>query len=412
MINPYIDNHARCKGCGVCAGGCPTGALSMGLGPYGDYQPTIDHDRCVGCCRCARVCPVEEQRSTFTASDLTADYTECFVAHTEDAALRRLCSSGGVTTQILIDLLETREIDYCIAVKASRGGAIPFEPIICRTVDGLLESRGSKYYPVEFSAVLRQVKETHGACAVVCLPCVASALRKLQKEDKAFNNIKYIICLTCGHNKTVNYTNFLIEHYGLTSPVTDISFRNKGNYPFSQFALQMIGGNGKKLNEKFDNGIINRLWSGFYFAQRGCLHCRDIFGCNADISCMDAWMSPYNNSKNGYNFVLAKKSSLHLLDGQTIRKKRITIDEVIKSQWAIFERKLSGNLPQELLDNLIASETYLDQKLSQDFILKRFVSNLSTMEKFKDTLNLRKIYYKFRYNLNTRINDYENLISR
>lgn len=49
----YVINDA-CISCGVCAGECPTEAISEGDGIY-----VIDADKCIDCGACANACPVD-----------------------------------------------------------------------------------------------------------------------------------------------------------------------------------------------------------------------------------------------------------------------------------------------------------------------------------------------------------------
>ncbi len=318
-----------------------------------------------------------------------------------------------MTTQILIDLLNAKEVDYSITVGFSGATAPYFKPVICKSVDDVLQCRGSKYYPIEFSSVLREVKEAPGTCVIVCLPCVATGIRRLQNEDKDFKKIKYIICLTCGHNKTLKYLDFLAEYYGVTPPLNHVSFREKGDHPFSNFSLEVKGENGKKFSQQFFNGVINNLWSGYYFAQRGCLQCRDIFGVDGDISCMDAWLPSYNKSKNGYNFVMTKSQIVEktLKCGETITKKTIAIEEVIRSQQVIFDRKLSGELPLEYLDNIKASEEYIDKDLPQSFIMSRFLGDVNT-ENSNVISKIKGLYHNLKQQIKSWNTNYEDLIGR
>lgn len=48
--------NKSCIGCGICAKGCPVGAIPM------DEPQTTDNDKCISCMRCIRVCPQNARR--------------------------------------------------------------------------------------------------------------------------------------------------------------------------------------------------------------------------------------------------------------------------------------------------------------------------------------------------------------
>eukprot|EP00727_Mastigamoeba_balamuthi_P000721 m51a1_g10646 putative 4fe-4s ferredoxin (311) ;mRNA; r:31444-32604 len=50
---------AACKGCGLCAKLCPSGAIEMGP----DRKPRVDSAKCLGCTRCVAMCPAGAMQS-------------------------------------------------------------------------------------------------------------------------------------------------------------------------------------------------------------------------------------------------------------------------------------------------------------------------------------------------------------
>jgi len=51
---PMWVDSARCTGCGLCVGVCPTGAISMAAG-----KAHVDREICTGCAACVDECAVD-----------------------------------------------------------------------------------------------------------------------------------------------------------------------------------------------------------------------------------------------------------------------------------------------------------------------------------------------------------------
>lgn len=54
-----IADTSLCKGCRLCVGACPVGAISalMELNAKGYPIVKVDEDKCIGCGSCYRMCP-------------------------------------------------------------------------------------------------------------------------------------------------------------------------------------------------------------------------------------------------------------------------------------------------------------------------------------------------------------------
>ncbi len=56
-LHPYdvlsLQKDESCVSCGICAEGCPVGAIPM------DRPNCTDNDLCINCLRCVQICPVQ-----------------------------------------------------------------------------------------------------------------------------------------------------------------------------------------------------------------------------------------------------------------------------------------------------------------------------------------------------------------
>lgn len=423
--NTFLLSKSRCKGCGVCVAACTTGSIRIDLNTYGEYQPSFDINLCGGCGNCRNVCPMYENFGTSVTKKLFGDFEKGYVGHSVNSRRRFDCSSGGVVTEILTYLLKERKVDGVICAGFEEGSATYFNSKVCRSLEEIFASRGSKYYPIEFSKILKEVRKSKIEYAMVCLPCVSTAVRRLQAIDHRFRRIKYIISLTCGHNKTTRYLDFILAHYHMKGPFKFISFRNKGNFPFSNFTLRAVDCEGKIREEHFLNGFINRLWSEYYFAQSACLQCTDIFGVESDISCMDSWQYPFNWSTHGYNFFLVKDARLKelIIDNPHIRYKEIPLSHIANSQKVIISRKSKGTIPKEFVSNVRISDQFATEN-DASLIYNSLVSQSRERENKNDCVSQQKstiriflklfknYFVKILERIKRRTGYYENLVGR
>ena len=133
-----LNDLSRCSGCGACAQKCPHGAIAMQPDAEGFFRPQTDAQKCVDCGLCAAVCPVNH-------SPVLADQPKAFAAYSKNTELRHTSSSGGVFSELAIQIL-------------ARGGAIvgaamaPDGVVRHRVIESEAELevlRGSKYVQSE-----------------------------------------------------------------------------------------------------------------------------------------------------------------------------------------------------------------------------------------------------------------------
>ena len=345
MIN-VIDKvvaTGKCCGCGICAGLAQKCNLSMAFNSDGEFNPIVTN--CNECKLCLSVCPFSEPLVNNLSEAPLGNSIANYVGYSKVGSERARGSSGGMATRVLKALLERKMVDGIVAVTNSNTDGRLFEATIIRTPEDVSKCSGSKYYPVEFSGVLKQIKNEAGTFAIIGLPCVISGLRKVQKRFPEFGKkFKYLLGLTCGHNKNKNYVSILLKYLNTNdSDVKTVLFRAKeGSLKATNYGFLGNLKNGN-ITQKlyFQDSIVKYLWGKYFFSLKACLYCKDVFAEQADVSFMDAWLKPYLDDPLGTSLIVIRNRELDLIQNESdnIVIQKITDEQVVRSQDGVIENK-------------------------------------------------------------------------
>ena len=95
-----------------------------------------------------------------------------WVGHVAEAPFREQGSSGGMVSWVAAELLRTGAVDGVAHVTAEDPASGHFFRYrISRSPDEVGRGAKSRYYPVELSGVLREIRAVPGRYAIVGLPC-------------------------------------------------------------------------------------------------------------------------------------------------------------------------------------------------------------------------------------------------
>jgi coenzyme F420-reducing hydrogenase beta subunit len=208
-----IIRAGMCVGCGACAA-ASTGA-GMELDPYGQFKPqgppAFINSRTH---RTGRICPFspsarnEDELGALRfpgapeEDDRLGWYEAAYVGAVREGGYRQAGSSGGMVSWVAAELLQRGLIDGVAHVKPSTGDAY-FRYAISRTVEEVLHGAKSRYYPVELSGVLDEIRQVPGRYAVIGIPCFVKAVHLLRAEEPVLKDrIVYTLGLFCGHMKS------------------------------------------------------------------------------------------------------------------------------------------------------------------------------------------------------------------
>ncbi|MHB9131493.1 MAG: Coenzyme F420 hydrogenase/dehydrogenase, beta subunit C-terminal domain [Armatimonadota bacterium] len=349
--------HDLCIGCGVCAGGCPTHNQCLGWNAHGLYIPQ-DQGVCRHNCRvCLQVCPFQphiDNEDTLTQarfsgeagichSPVTGYHRSSWVGAVTDEEHRRDSASGGLASWLLARLLDDGVVDRVACVIPGGDPHRLFTYTMCETSADVRSARGSAYYPVELSQVLRSIRRQEARYAIIGLPCMLKGVRLAMAQMPWLRErVKILVGLVCGQIKSRGFTEMLLHSSSdTTEEITRVKFREKvPGHPPTEFYFS--AGAGPVI--PFSHSHYGGAWVSGQFTPRVCQFCDDIFAETADITFMDAWLPPYSHETRGTNLVLVRAAQVErvleagLAKGETAIQP-ITLDEIIASQRGVVKRK-------------------------------------------------------------------------
>lgn len=275
-------------------------------------------------------------------------YKSLYVGHVTEGNYRLNGSSGGMGTWIFKELFEKNLIDSVIHVKENKDkdSEILFQYDISKSIEEIISGAKTKYYPVEFSEVLKTVKEVPGRYAIVGIPSFIMSIRLLAENDIIIKErIKFTIGLICGHQKSSKVAEAFAWQVGIKpGDLKYIDFRSKlPGKKSSQYGVKMVGlVNGEHVSIiKPINELIGDNWGEGYFKVIASDYTDDVMNETADITLGDAWLPEYTNDSLGNNVVIVRNPEIDLMIKEGIKYGKLKMDAVhkdviLKSQAAHF----------------------------------------------------------------------------
>ncbi len=326
LMSTVVDG-GYCVGCGVCAvvGDSPVEIRMRASGQYA-HATKADTNGGASDTEVLSVCPFSGEGPSEDAigEELFGEHCEyydgigyyrgTYAGHVKAGTYRRDGSSGGMGTWILAELFRRGLIDGVVHVREAtepdEAGPL-FRFTVSRSMQEIRRGAKSRYYPVEMSRVLEQVRELPGRYAVVGLPCFIKAVRLLAKQDPLIaQRVRYCVSLVCGHLKSAYYADMLGWQCGVCpGEILSIDFRHK--LPRRRASAYGVAVRGRKRSETRPKvrpvaDLYGSNWGYGFFKYTACDYCDDVFGETADVSIGDAWLPGYVNDSKGSNVVVTR----------------------------------------------------------------------------------------------------------
>jgi coenzyme F420-reducing hydrogenase beta subunit len=328
-----------CIGCGGCAAG--KGAIAWDrlgqLKPEGGWVAERSPEF-------ARICPFspaarnedEIAAARFPAAvhrdALIGSFEAAYVGHAAEDAFRAEGSSGGMVSWVAAELLGRGLVDGVAHV-------VPADPVhdgrffdyrISRSPAEVREGARSRYYPVELSRVLEEIRSIPGRYAVVGVPCFIKAVHLLRAEDPVLGErIAFTLGLFCGHMKSARLVESFAWQLGTgVEQVRAVEYRRKDpDRPANWYTAHLTLADGSARWQDWWH-LVDGDWGAGFFQNSACDYCDDVVAETADVAFGDAWVEPYASDGRGTNVVIVRKPELQQLVAEAIAVGRLALEKV------------------------------------------------------------------------------------
>ena len=259
-------------------------------------------------------------------------FEAAYVGHAAEDPFRPLGSSGGLTNWVAAELLRTGAVDgVAHVVPADRGVADRFfEYRISRTLDELKAGAKSRYYPIELSDVLNEIRAMPGRYAIVGIPCFIKAIHLLRRIDPVIRDrVTHTLGLFCGHMKSAALVESFAWQLGTEiEHVRALDYRMKDEgRPANWYRAHLELDDGISVAKDWWH-LADGDWGAGFFQSPACDWCDDVVAETADISFGDAWVEPYSSDGRGTNVVIVRTPELKRLIEQAQSDGRLQLEPV------------------------------------------------------------------------------------
>jgi coenzyme F420 hydrogenase subunit beta len=242
--------------------------------------------------------------------------------HAADPSVRSRGASGGVTSAVLIHLLEAGLVDA--AIVARQGVPIPLEasPVIATTPDEVLAAAQSVYVPVAMLEVLARL-EPGKRYAITLVPEQAAALRWLQAAgDAQALQIKYVLGPYTGTALYPAAIDTFLRSQGVprNDPLASLEWR-AGEWP-GYLEVRTEGGRVLRSKKIYYNFLIP------FFVTQASLQSMDFANEFCDLSVGDAWSPKFEAEGGGHSVVVTRSAEMEAVVAGLVASAKLALEEV------------------------------------------------------------------------------------
>jgi coenzyme F420-reducing hydrogenase beta subunit len=363
LVSPKdVVRSGLCIGCGSCAASQPDAAMVWDRdgfrrpsGPAEWYdQPS---DAFSAQCPFSPAAPNEEAiaaerfPAAAVADGRLGRFEAAYVGYVAEPGFRPNGSSGGMTNWVAAELLRSGRVDAIAHVSPSdaESPSAFFEYRVSRTLGELGAGAKSRYYPIELSSVLREIRSTPGRYAVVGVPCFIKAIHLLRRIDPIIRErVTHTLGLFCGHMKSAAMVESFAWQLGTeVGQVQALDYRVKDETrPANWYRAHLDLRDGSAAEQDWWH-LADGDWGAGFFQNPACNWCDDVVAETADIAFGDAWLEPYSSDGRGTNVVIVRTPEMKAIieaaraDGR-LQLEPVDAEFVVRTQAAGLRHRRDG----------------------------------------------------------------------
>jgi coenzyme F420-reducing hydrogenase beta subunit len=259
-------------------------------------------------------------------------FESAYVGHVVEDPFRPNGSSGGLTSWVAAELLRTGAVDAVahVAPADQRKTGRHFTYGVSRTLDELMAGAKSRYYPIDLTGVIDEIRATPGRYAVIGIPCFIKAIHLLRRVDPFVRTrVTHTLGLFCGHMKSAAFVESFAWQLGTEiAKVRTVDYRIKDeDRPANWYRAHLELEDGTSAAQDWWH-LADGDWGAGFFQNPACDWCDDVVAETADISFGDAWVEPYSSDGRGTNVVIVRTRALKRLIEQGRASGRLQLQEV------------------------------------------------------------------------------------
>ena len=265
------------------------------------------------------------------AHPLIGRFEEAYVGHVEEDGFRAGGSSGGMVSWVAAELMRRGLIDgVAHVIPQDAGPDRHFRYRISRSAAEIAEGAKSRYYPVELSAVLSEIRAVPGRYAVVGVPCFIKAVRLACAQDPLLDQrIAFTLGLFCGHMKSARLVDSFAWQLDVDpAAVRRVEYRRKApDRPANWYTALLSLRDGRDVWQDWWH-LADGDWGAGFFQNAACNMCDDVVAETADIAFGDAWVEPYSSDGRGTNVAIVRSPELRDIVREAIGDGRLALNRV------------------------------------------------------------------------------------